>query len=137
MVEEFTPEVRRRVVSRQTARLVADMMTTVTEEGGTGTDAALDGYLVAGKTGTAQVADLEHGGYADDAWVASFVGFVPADRPRLAMAVILTDPVINHYGGQTAGPVFRRIADQALRYLGVPPNHQSDDDGDWRAPRRR
>lgn len=124
VVEEFTPQVRRRVVSRQSARLVADMMTTVTEEGGTGTDAALEGYLVAGKTGTAQVADLEHGGYADDAWTASFVGFVPADRPRLAMAVILVDPVINHYGGQTAGPVFRRIADQALRYLGVPPNRQ-------------
>lgn len=124
VIEEFTPEVRRRVVSRQTARFVSDMMTTVTEDGGTGTDAALDGYLVAGKTGTAQVADLEHGGYADDAWIASFVGFVPADRPRLAMAVVLVEPVINHYGGQTAGPVFRRIADQALRYLGVPPNRR-------------
>jgi cell division protein FtsI (penicillin-binding protein 3) len=122
VVQEFTPEVRRRVVSRQTARLVADMMTSVTEAGGTGIDAALEGYLVAGKTGTAQVADLEHGGYTDDAWIASFVGFVPADRPRLAMAVVLIEPVINHYGGQTAGPVFRRIADQALRYLGVPPN---------------
>lgn len=122
VVQEFTPRVRRRVVSRQVARMVADMMTSVTEEGGTGVQAALDGYLVAGKTGTAQVADLEHGGYADDAWLASFVGFVPADRPRLAIAVVLVEPVINHYGGETAGPVFRRIADAGLRYLGVPPN---------------
>jgi cell division protein FtsI (penicillin-binding protein 3) len=127
VVQEFTPEVRRRVVSRETARLVADMMTGVTEDGGTGIDAALDGYLVAGKTGTAQVADPVHGGYAEDAWIASFVGFVPADRPRLAMAVVLVEPVINHYGGQTAGPVFRRIADQALRYLGVPPNRPTAD----------
>jgi len=124
VVQEFTPRVRRRVVSRQVARMVADMMTAVTEEGGTGIDAALDGYLVAGKTGTAQIADLENGGYAEDAWLASFVGFVPADRPRLAIAVVLVEPVINHYGGQTAGPVFRRIADQALRYLGVPPNRR-------------
>lgn len=122
VIQEFTPEVRRRVVSRQVARLVSDMMTSVTEEGGTGTEAALDGYLVAGKTGTAQMADLEHGGYADDSWLASFVGFVPADRPRLAIAVVLVEPVINHYGGVTAAPVFRRIADQALRYLGVPPS---------------
>lgn len=131
VVQEFTPRVRRRVVSRQVARLVADMMTAVTEEGGTGTDAALEGYLVAGKTGTAQMADLEHGGYEEDAWLSSFVGFVPADRPRLAIAVVLVEPVINHYGGQTAGPAFRRIADQALRYLGVPPNRQdrrSDDE---------
>jgi cell division protein FtsI (penicillin-binding protein 3) len=124
VVQEFSPDVRRRVVSRQVARMVADMMTTVTEAGGTGTEAALDGYLVAGKTGTAQMADLERGGYAEDAWLASFVGFVPADRPRLAIAVVLVEPVINHYGGQTAGPVFRRIADQALRYLGVAPNRR-------------
>ena len=80
-------------LSRQVARLVSDMMTSVTEEGGTGTDAALEGYLVAGKTGTAQMADLEHGGYLEDTWVSSFVGFVPADRPRLAMAdCVLPEP---------------------------------------------
>ena len=124
VVQEFNPQVRRRVVSRQVARVVTDMMTTVTEEGGTGIEAALEGYLVAGKTGTAQIADLENGGYAEDSWLASFVGFVPADEPRLAMAVVLVEPVINHYGGQTAGPVFRRIADQTLRYLGVPPRRR-------------
>ncbi len=83
VVEENLPSVRRQVVPPATARLVADMLTAVTGPGGTGQQAAIEGYLVAGKTGTAQKADYVHGGYADDRWLASFVGFVPADWPRL------------------------------------------------------
>ncbi len=116
----FAPQVRRRVISRYTARMVADMMTAVTEEGGTGTQAALNGYLVAGKTGTAQKSEGSKG-YAKDKWIASFFGFVPADRPRLAISIVIDEPLINHYGGTVAGPVFKRIADQSLRYLGVSP----------------
>jgi cell division protein FtsI (penicillin-binding protein 3) len=119
-VEETLPMVRRQVVPRGVARLVADMMTAVTGPGGTGTEAAIDGYLVAGKTGTAQKADYEHGGYADDEWLASFVGFVPAENPRLVISVVIDEPVIAHYGGVVAAPVFRRVGEAALRHLGVP-----------------
>ncbi len=119
-VGSFAPQARRRVISRYTARLVTDMLTAVTEEGGTGTQAALDGYLVAGKTGTAQKS-MGAKGYEEGKWVSSFVGFVPSDKPRLAITVVIDEPRINHYGGTVAAPAFQRIADQALRYLGVPP----------------
>jgi cell division protein FtsI (penicillin-binding protein 3) len=122
-VEEFAPTVRRQVVPGHVARLVGDMLTAVTAEGGTGEAAALDGYLVAGKTGTAQKADYTHGGYAEGQWVATFVGFVPAERPRLTISVVIDEPVIDHYGGTVAGPVFRRVAEAALRHLGVAPAH--------------
>ena len=120
VVEETLPRVRRQVVPAGTARLVGDMLTAVTGPGGTGVEAAIDGYLVAGKTGTAQKADYVAGGYAADQWIASFVGFVPADHPRLVIAVMIDEPVIEHYGGLVAGPVFRRVGEAALRHLGVP-----------------
>ncbi|HEX6240512.1 MAG TPA: penicillin-binding transpeptidase domain-containing protein, partial [Polyangiales bacterium] len=121
VVEEFAPSVRRQVVPAHVARLVGDMLTAVTGEGGTGEAAALDGYVVAGKTGTAQKADYTRGGYAEDQWTATFVGFVPAQHPRLVISVVIDEPVIEHYGGTVAGPVFRRIAEAGLRHLGVPP----------------
>jgi len=120
VLEETLPSTRRRVVPRDTARLVGDMLTAVTGPNGTGVEAAIDGYLVAGKTGTAQKADYVAGGYADDRWIASFVGFVPAEDPRLVISVVIDEPVIVHYGGQVAGPVFRRVGEAALRHLGVP-----------------
>jgi cell division protein FtsI (penicillin-binding protein 3) len=119
-VEETLPRVRRQVVPRSVARLVGDMLTAVTGPDGTGTEAAIDGYLVAGKTGTAQKADYIAGGYAEDKWLASFVGFVPAQDPRLVIAVVIDEPLIAHYGGTVAGPVFRRVGEAALRHLGVP-----------------
>jgi cell division protein FtsI (penicillin-binding protein 3) len=97
------------------------MLTAVTGEGGTGEAAALDGYVVAGKTGTAQKADYARGGYAEDQWIATFVGFVPAQHPRLVISVVIDEPVIEHYGGTVAGPVFRRVAEASLRHLGVAP----------------
>jgi cell division protein FtsI (penicillin-binding protein 3) len=96
------------------------MLTAVTGPGGTGEAAAMEGYLVAGKTGTAQKADAR-GGYAENAWTSTFVGFVPAERPRLVISVVIDEPVIEHYGGAVAGPIFRRIAADSLRHLGVPP----------------
>lgn len=125
VVEEAAPSVRRQVVPRATARLVADMLTAVTSDDGTGAEAAIDGYLVAGKTGTAQKHDAVRGGYhTDDSnhWLSSFVGFVPAEAPRLVIAVIIDEPTIDHYGGVVAGPVFRRVGEAALRHLGVPPS---------------
>jgi cell division protein FtsI (penicillin-binding protein 3) len=117
---EATPRVRRQAVPRGTAQIVADMLTGVTGDEGTGMEAAIDGYLVAGKTGTAQIADYVHGGYDQQAHTASFVGFVPADAPRLVIAVVVDRPTISHYGGIVAGPAFRRIGAASLRHLGIP-----------------
>ncbi|MCP4679941.1 MAG: transpeptidase family protein [Deltaproteobacteria bacterium] len=119
-IRAFAPESRRRVVSRYTARLVGDIMTSVTEEGGTGIEGSIDGFLVAGKTGTAQKS-VGSKGYTEEKYISSFIGFVPADRPRLAITVVIDEPLINHYGGTVAAPALRRVADQALRYLGISP----------------
>ncbi len=120
-IEERKPRVRRQVVPRQVAKLVAQMLTAVTEPGGTAMEAAVDGYLVAGKTGTAQKADYVHGGYAKDKWLASFIGFAPAERPAIVISVVIDEPTIAHYGGTVAGPVFRRIAEVTLRHMGIAP----------------
>ena len=120
-IEENKPRVRRQVVPRRVAKLVGQMLTAVTEPGGTAIEAAVDGYVVAGKTGTAQKADYVHGGYAKDKWLASFIGFAPADRPSVVISVVIDEPVIAHYGGTVAGPVFRRIAEVTLRHMGIAP----------------
>jgi cell division protein FtsI (penicillin-binding protein 3) len=120
-IEENKPRVRRQVVPRRVAKLVGQMLTAVTEPGGTAMEAAVDGYIVAGKTGTAQKADYVHGGYAKDKWLASFIGFAPADRPSVVISVVIDEPVIAHYGGTVAGPVFRRIAEVTLRHMGIAP----------------
>jgi membrane peptidoglycan carboxypeptidase len=86
---------------------------------GTGRAAALPEHVVAGKTGTAQKA--VRGGYSADKVVASFAGYVPADRPRLAILVVVDEPKLSQYGGTVAAPVFKEIAESTLRYLGVPP----------------
>jgi cell division protein FtsI (penicillin-binding protein 3) len=120
VVQAATPHVRRQVIPENVARLVSDMLVAVTEPGGTGVEAAIPGYLVAGKTGTAQKADYLHGGYADNRWTSSFVGYAPAQQPRLLAAVVLDEPLIAHQGGSVAAPVFRRVVGAALRHLGVP-----------------
>jgi cell division protein FtsI (penicillin-binding protein 3) len=120
-IEENKPRVRRQVVPRRIAKLVGQMLTAVTESGGTAVEAGVDGYLVAGKTGTAQKADYVHGGYAKDKWLASFIGFLPAERPAVVISVVIDEPVIAHYGGTVAGPVFRRIAEVTLRHMGIAP----------------
>jgi cell division protein FtsI (penicillin-binding protein 3) len=121
VVERKPPQVLRRVVSEKVAAQVGAMMESVTREGGTGTLAAVPGYRVAGKTGTAQKVDPVTGGYSADKRVASFVGFAPVDNPRLVIVVMIDEPRTQVYGGLVAAPVFSRIAGQALRYLGVPP----------------
>jgi cell division protein FtsI (penicillin-binding protein 3) len=121
MLRESSPKVIRQVVSPAVARTVAEMMVAVTESGGTGVQAAVNGFSVAGKTGTAQKADTRGGGYALDNYISSFVGFVPARQPVLAIAVTLDEPVLDHQGGAVAAPVFRRVAEAALNYLGVTP----------------
>jgi cell division protein FtsI (penicillin-binding protein 3) len=119
LVREGASHVRREVLEPQVARMLTEMLTAVTERGGTATEAAIPGVRVAGKTGTAQKVDPTTGRYSMDRFTASFIGIVPADRPRLVIAVVLDEPTIGHYGGDLAGPVFRRVAEASLRYLGV------------------
>ena len=113
------PEAVAQPLSVENARRVRDMMVSVTEAGGTGTLARVDGYQVAGKTGTAQkVTDRKYGA----ARIGSFVGFVPADAPKLAIVVVVDEPQGPvKYGGLVAGPAFAEIAGQSLAYLGVMP----------------
>jgi len=118
---ENQPHIVRRVVSEKTAKLLASMLRDVTNEGGTGTEAKIDGFEVAGKTGTAQKA--EHGSYSAKKRVSSFVGFVPADNPRLVSLVLVDEPEGNVYGGIVAAPAFRNIAQGALRQLAVAPRN--------------
>jgi cell division protein FtsI (penicillin-binding protein 3) len=108
-----------RVMSEATARSMVAIMRGVTEIGGTARQAAIDGYPVAGKTGTAQKAINGH--YDPDRYVASFVGFAPAQDPRIALMVVMDEPQGAHLGGAVAAPVFKEIAEQALRYLHVSP----------------
>jgi cell division protein FtsI (penicillin-binding protein 3) len=114
-----TRAVRRRVVSRTVAAQVSTMLRGVVTTG-TGTSAAIPGYSVAGKTGTAQKPD-SHGGYSNR-YVASFVGFVPASRPRLVVAVMVDEPQGAIWGGTVAAPAFQQIARFDLQYLEVPPD---------------
>ena len=120
-LKQFQPQVVRRVLSKKTARTVKVIMKTVTTKGGTGVNAALDGYAVFGKTGTARKLD-RNGTYSNDRHMASFVGFTPADDPKLAILVLIDEPQGKYYGGTVAAPVFRRIARETLNYLNIPPN---------------
>lgn len=122
VVQQFEPQLVRRVVSPETAQKVTKMMETVTAEGGTGTKAALDGYRVAGKTGTAQKVDPVTRAYSPTRRIGSFVGFVPADKPKLTIAVIIDEPQGIKYGGVVAAPAFRSIAQNSLAYLKIQPN---------------
>jgi membrane peptidoglycan carboxypeptidase len=89
--------------------------------GGTAKSGRLDGYTAAGKTGTAQKID-ETGRYSATKYVASFTGFAPATNPAIAMIVMIDEPIGAHHGGEIGAPVFKRIAEQVLRYMSVPPD---------------
>lgn len=111
----------RQAVAPQHAQAVVDMMVAVTEKGGTGTRAAVPGYRVAGKTGTAKKAI--GGSYGGTERVGSFVGLIPADDPVLAIAVIVDTPTLIHgFGGLVAAPAFSEIAGHSLRILGIDPD---------------
>jgi cell division protein FtsI (penicillin-binding protein 3) len=111
-----------RVISEKAAREMTTIMLGVTDVGGTARAAAIDGYAVAGKTGTAQ--KVSGGHYDSSKWVSSFIGFAPADDPRVAIVVMVDEPQGGHLGGAVAAPVFKEIAEQALRYLHVPPSQE-------------
>ncbi len=109
-----------RVVSAQTAATLARMLeSVVTDEQGTGTMAQIPGYRVAGKTGTANRVDPRTGRYSG--YTASFIGFAPADKPRLTVSCAIQNPTNGHFGGQLCGPVFKQVMEFALKTLRVPP----------------
>jgi len=113
-----------RVMSEEVALAVRTMLEAVVSEGGTGHRAAIDGYRVAGKTGT--VRKPVSGGYAEDRYVAVFVGMAPASRPRLVGLVMLDEPRRRgYYGGEVAAPVFAEMVGGALRVLGIAPDAPS------------
>ena len=113
------PAPARRVVSRTTSAQVSRMLEGVLAAGGTATEAQVDGYTLAGKTGTAEKAIP--GGYSKTDFIASFIGFAPARNPRLLVAVMVDTPRGSYYGGVVAAPVFQKIVSFALPYLRVPP----------------
>ena len=109
-----------RVISSKTASQIRTMLEGVLAPGGTASEVSVPGYTLAGKTGTAQVA--VDGGYSETKYVASFVGFAPAQHPRLLVAVVVNQPQGDIYGGSVAAPAFGEIAKFALPYLRIPPS---------------
>jgi cell division protein FtsI/penicillin-binding protein 2 len=124
-VGDFSPQIVRQVISPETSRQVASALRGVVSDRGTAAAAAVPGFTIAGKTGTAQKVD-PHGGYEHGKYVVSFSGFLPADHPEFVGLVVLDDaktakPELN-YGGLVAGPIFSRIAEKAARYLDLAPH---------------
>ena len=126
VIRKGVPEVVRRVVSERVTQDLRRMMLAVTSPHGTAPQAALAGYNVAGKTGTSEKARTRGRGYSRDARVASFVGMVPDKDPVVAIAVMVDEPRVERSGGEVAGPIFRRIAEAALRRRAVRPRDPGD-----------
>src|SRR5829696_115589 len=122
VVGKARPKVaRRRIMTPRVNAQIRTMLANVVHEGGTGTAAAVPGYRVAGKTGTAQKPD-SRGGYSSSKYVASFVGMVPASKPRLVVLVMVDEPRGQIFGGVIAAPAFAEIAKFDLQYLEIPPD---------------
>ena len=119
VVAKYSPQRLRQVISEPAARQMVKALKTVVSADGTAPKAALDHYTVAGKTGTAQ--KVENGGYAHGKYFSSFIGFFPADNPELCISVMMDEPKQGYYGGQTAAPVFKQIAERAANYLNIRP----------------
>jgi len=119
VVAKYTPQRVRQVISDSADKLMVKALKTVVSPEGTAAKAALEHYTVAGKTGTAQKA--EHGVYVPGKYFSSFIGFFPADDPELCIAVSMDEPKEGHYGGDTAAPAFKQIAERAANYLNIRP----------------
>jgi cell division protein FtsI/penicillin-binding protein 2 len=117
--KQTSAEPGRRIISPTTAAELRDMLRGVFADGGTASGAQIDGYDMAGKTGTANIAIDGH--YSDSAYVASFIGMVPTNAPKLVVAVVVNQPQGSIYGGSVAAPAFRQIVGWAVPYLGLPP----------------
>ncbi|TNF54747.1 penicillin-binding protein 2 [bacterium] len=120
VIKHFSPVVEKRVMSHVTAGIMRDILKSVVEEGGTARKASVRGNIVAGKTGTAQMIDPETRRYSSKDYVSSFVGFIPADNPEIALIVVVYKPRGARYGGVVAAPVFRKIVEHTFVYLDIP-----------------
>ncbi len=131
-VINYAPKAVRRVISPKIATLMSEMLSEVVSETGTARRAMLDGFKVAGKTGTSQ--KIINGRYSTKDHVASFTGFFPAMRPRLAITVVVDSPKMNGvgYGGIVAAPSFKTIAEQAANYMGIQTDEEFDKKVAWK-----
>jgi cell division protein FtsI (penicillin-binding protein 3) len=125
LIKSFGPKRVRRAISEKTAGTVTRIMQTVITQGGTGVNAALDGYSVCGKTGTAQKID-ENGSYSEEKFVASFVGFAPVENPKIAVLVVVDEPRKEHYASAVAAPTFKTISQKTLDYMNILPKKEAD-----------
>ncbi len=121
LIREASPQVRRRAISEGTAHEMVKVLEGVVSKSGTGLKAAIPGYTVAGKTGTAQKIDPATGRYSAHEFVSSFVGFAPAEDPSVAILVMVDEPEGEAWGGSVAAPAFSMIGREVLQYLKVPP----------------
>ena len=119
IVEEIKPKKIRRVISEKTSRQMMEILKFAVKDG-TGKKADVDGFDVAGKTGTAQKYISATRSYSKTEFISSFIGYVPADAPKLVILVMIDNPKGVNWGGVVAAPVFREIASKSLRYLNVP-----------------
>jgi len=120
LILQNRPGIVRRVVNEKTALKVTRMMESVTQAGGSGTRAAIKGFRVAGKTGTAQKFNIKQGTYSSDAFIASFVGFAPSRNPVITAIVIVDEPKEDIYGGVVAAPIWADMVSKTLKYLNIP-----------------
>ncbi|MCX8011883.1 MAG: penicillin-binding protein 2, partial [Desulfobacterota bacterium] len=121
ILKNNSPLVIRKVISKQTARSLTEIMIGVTLEGGTGRAAFIPGFEVAGKTGTAQKVDHQTRRYTWNRPVGSFMGFVPARNPQISILIVIDEPKGRGFGGTVAAPVFRAVAEEVLKYLNIFP----------------
>ncbi|MFC1824637.1 penicillin-binding transpeptidase domain-containing protein, partial [Thermodesulfobacteriota bacterium] len=122
IIKKTRPHMVRRVISSETAHRVALILEGVVGEKGTGPQAAISGYRVAGKTGTSQKVDPRTKKYSRKKYVAVFVGFVPVKNPRLVILAMVDEPAGNPYGGIVAGPVFRKVGGWTLNHMRIHPD---------------
>lgn len=117
---KYLPQRERQVITEASADLMVKALKTVVSAVGTAPKAALEHYTVAGKTGTAR--KVENGVYVSGKYISSFIGFFPADEPELCISIIMDEPKQGYYGGLTAAPVFKQVAEKAAAYLNIRPD---------------
>ncbi len=125
-ISSFSPTVLRQVIEPQTARQISTALRDVVSDRGTAAGAAVQGFSICGKTGTAQKVDPK-GGYERGKYVVSFSGYMPAEKPEFVALVVLDDAKAKeeeNYGGTIAGPIFSRVAEKAARYLDLEPHEE-------------
>lgn len=123
VVKRNIPQIRKRVISYETAQMVTDMLIDAVENG-TGKNAKINMFKVAGKTGTAQIPDPRNGGYYSDRYISSFAGFAPINPPSITVVVAVENSKKGFYGGEVAAPIFKEIVKKTLYYKQIDPDGQ-------------